>query len=222
MSRDPWTPAFIDAPWAEALLPASQRLRDLPGWPSLDELNERLGALVNPAGLRPVRFAASVPRSRRAKHRSVEALYDVRIHRDGEVSTRLGNAHDLFNALIWAMFPRAKRAVARRQHDAHLRRLGARVGALPNARSREQDTLAMIDEGGVLVGPCGSLLFGHALYEHLYVGDPGVRGYPVRLASGPSDEALAEALSDEARFVVPGGAAAVPLGEVLRPAALLE
>jgi len=169
-----------------------------------------------------VRFAASVPRSRRAKHRSVEALYDVRIHRDGEVSTRLGNAHDLFNALIWAMFPRAKRAVARRQHDAHLRRLGARVGALPNARSREQDTLAMIDEGGVLVGPCGSLLFGHALYEHLYVGDPGVRGYPVRLASGPSDEALAEALSDEARFVVPGGAAAVPLGEVLRPAALLE
>ncbi|MBP6833885.1 MAG: DUF3025 domain-containing protein, partial [Deltaproteobacteria bacterium] len=155
MSRDPWTPAFIDAPWAEALLPASQRLRDLPGWPSLDELNDRLGALVNPAGLRPVRFAASVPRSRRAKHRSVEALYDVRIHRDGEVSTRLGNAHDLFNALIWAMFPRAKRAVARRQHDAHLRRLGARVGALPNARSREQDTLAMIDEGGVLVGPSG-------------------------------------------------------------------
>lgn len=222
MSRDPWTPAFIDAPWAEALLPASQRLRDLPGWPSLDELNDRLGALVNPAGLRPVRFAASVPRSRRAKHRGVEALYDVRIHRDGEVSTRLCNAHDLFNALIWAMFPRAKRAVARRQHDAHLRRLGARVGALPNARSREQDTLAMIDEGGVLEGPSGSLLFGHALYEHLYDGDPGVRGYPVGLASGPSDEALAEALSDDARFVEPGGAAAVPLTGVLRRGASLE
>lgn len=222
MSRDTWTPAFIDAPWAVALLPAAGCLRDLRDWPSLDELNDRLGALVNPDGLRPVRFAASVPRSRRAKHRSVEALYDVRIHRDGEVSTRLGNAHDLFNALIWAMFPRAKRAVARRQHDAHLRRLGARVGALPNARSREQDTLAMIDEGGVLEGPDGSLLFGHALYEHLYDGDPGVRGYPVRLATGPSDEALAEALSDEARFVEPGGAAAVPVAEALRPAPQVE
>ena len=217
MSRPPWSPAFIDAPWALGLHPAAQHLRDLRDWPSLDELNERLGPLVNPAGLGAVRFAASTPRSRRARPRSVEGLYDVRIHRDGEVSTRLANAHDLFNALVWAMFPRAKRAVARRQHDAHLRRLGPVVGALPNARSREQDTLAMIDEGGVILGPSGSALFGHALYEHLYVGDPGVRGYPVRLASGPSDEALAEALSDEARFVEPGASAAVPLQEALRP-----
>ncbi len=218
MPRARWSAAFVDAPWAQALHPAAQHLRDLRDWPSLDELNERLGPLVNPAGLSPVRFAASTPRSRRAKPRSVEGLYDVRIHRDGEVSTRLANAHDLFNALIWAMFPRAKRAVARRQHDAHLRRLGPGVGALPNARSREQDTLAMIDEGGVLQGPSGSALFGHALYEHLYVGDPGVRGYPVRLDSGPSDEALAEALSDGLRFVEPGASAAVPLLEALRPA----
>lgn len=217
MPRAPWSPAFIDAPWAAALRPATEALRGLGDWPTLDELNAALDPLVNPAGLRPVRFAASTPRSRRAKLRPVESLYDVRIHRDGEVSTRLANPHDLFNALIWALYPRAKRALARRQHDAHLARLGAEVRALPNARSREQDTLAMIDEGGVLVGPAGSAVFGHALYEHLYDGDPTVRGYAVRLAEGPSDGALAAALGDPGRFVEPGDAVGVPLLAALRP-----
>ena len=60
-------------------------------------------------------------------------------------------------------------------------------------------------------------LLGHVRSEGLSYNDPGVRGYPVRLASGPSDEALAEALSDEARFVEPGASAAVPLQEALRP-----
>jgi hypothetical protein len=212
----PWSTAFIDAPWAAGLRPAIDALRGLPDWPSLDDLNDRLGPHVNPAALRPVRFAAATPRSRRAKLRAVESLYDVRIHRDGEVSTRLANAHDLFNALVWATFPRAKRALARRQHDAHLARLGAEVRALPNARSREQDTLAMIDEGGLLVGPDGSALFGHALYEHLYDGDASVRGYPVLLAGGCTDAALAAALSDPANFVEPGGAEAVPLSAALR------
>ena len=217
MSCASWSAAFIDAPWAVTLLPAAQRLRDLTDWPSLDQLNERLGPLVNPAGSNPVRFAVQSPRSRRAKQRSVESLYDVRIHREGNISTRLHNPHDLFNALVWAMFPRAKRVLARRQHDAHLRRLGPEVRALPNARSREQDTLAMIDEGGVLQGPRGSFLFGHALYEHLYDGDADVRGYPVTLTEGPTDEALAEALAEVTRFVEPGDSAAVPLRLALRP-----
>lgn len=214
-----WSAAFIDAPWAAGLLPAAGRLRDLPGWPSLAELNARLGPLVNPSGLPPVRFAESPPRRRRGRPRGVESLYDVRIHREGAVSTRLGNAHDLFNALVWAMFPRAKRALARRQHDAHLRRAGPPTPRSPTARSREQDTLALIDEGGVLQGPGGSALFGHALYEHLYAGDPGVRGFPVPLGGGPWDEALAEALSDGGRFVEPGLSAAVPLAAALRPLA---
>lgn len=216
--RPVWTASFVDAPWAEPLRPAAERLRDLADWPTLDELNGRLGPLVNPAGLAPVRFAPSVPRGRRAKGRSVASLYDVRIHREGNISTRLANPHDLFNALVWALFPRAKRALARRQHDAHERRLGAQVRALPNARSREQDTLAMLDEGGVLRGPTRGALFGHALYEHLYDGDAEVRGFPVALARDALDEALAEALADEARFVAPDGTAAVPL----RPFVALE
>jgi hypothetical protein len=215
--RAPWSTAFLAAPWSAPLRPATDALRDLTDWPSLDELNARLGPRVNPPGLRAVRFVAATPRSRRAKLRPVESLYDVRIHREAQVSTRLANAHDLFNALIWAMFPSAKRALARRQHDAHLARLGSVVRALPNARSREQDTLALIDEGGVLVGPGGSAVFGHALYEHLYDGDASVRGYAVALAEGPSDAALAAALTDPGRFIEPGDAAPVPLRAALRP-----
>lgn len=217
MARASWSADFIDAPWAVTLLPAAQRLRDLADWPSLDQLNERLGPLVNPAGRSPVRFTVQSPRSRRAKQRSVDSLYDVRIHREGNVSTRLRNPHDLFNALVWAMYPHAKRALTRRQHDAHVRRLGSEVKTLPNARSREQDTLAMIDEGGVLQGPGGNFLFGHALYEHLYDGDADVRGFPVTMTEGPNDEALAEALADVTRFVEPWDSAAVPLRLALRP-----
>jgi hypothetical protein len=221
VSRAPWSAGFIDAPWALALRPAASRLRDLDAWPTLHELNDRLGPLVNPAGLSAVAFAPSPPRGRRSKLRSVESLYDVRIHRDGLISTRPCNAHDLFNALVWATFPRAKRTLARRQHDAHVRRLGAEVRALPNARSREQDTLAMIDEGAVLLSRAGGVLFGHALYEHLHDGDADVRGYPVHLAAEATDEALAEALADPSRFVSPGGEAAVPLRVALRPGGAL-
>lgn len=203
--------AFVDQPWCAPLRPAADALRDLADWPSLDALNDRLDAHVNPAGLAPVRFAASAPRSRRAKRRELAELYDVRIHREGLVATRVANPHDLFNALVWASFPRAKRALARRQHDAHVRRLGADARRLPNARSREQDTLAMIDEGGVICAAAGRVLFGHALYEHLWAGDAGVRGYPVQVADGALDQALAEALADASRFVDPGSVVAVPL-----------
>lgn len=206
-----WSAAFVDAPWCADLLPATEALRDLSDWPTLDELNARLGARVNPPGLPPVRFAPSAPRSRRAKRRDVAELYDVRIHREGLVATRLANPHDLFNALVWAAFPRAKRALARRQHDAHVRRLGGGVASLPNARSREQDTLAMIDEGGVLRCPSRDVLFGHALYEHLWMGDATARGYPVALDGAEPDEALARAIDDPVRFVDPGKVAAVAI-----------
>lgn len=211
MAPPPWSTAFVDAPWCRDLLPAAATLRDLPDWPSLAELNRRLDAYVNPPGLPRVAFAPSAPRSRRAKRRDLSALYDVRIHREGLVATRLRNPHDLFNALVWASFPLAKRALARRQHDAHVRRLGVDLVRLPNARSREQDTLAMIDEGGVLCAPGRRVLFGHALYEHLWMGDAGVRGYPVELADGATDDALARALADDERFSDPGNVTAVSL-----------
>jgi len=63
------------------------------------------------------------------------------------VPTRPGSWHDLMNALVWATFPRAKRALHERQH-----RLVVPAAPAESARRpRELDALALLDEGGVVV-----------------------------------------------------------------------
>jgi hypothetical protein len=73
--------------------------------------------------------------------------YEERAYREGEIATRPGNRHDLFNALIWLALPLAKAALNRR-HVAALtdaRRQGrAERGAL-------RDALTQFDECGVVV-----------------------------------------------------------------------
>lgn len=111
--------------------------------------------------------------------------------------------HDFLNALVWLTFPNAKRAFHRRQHAAIERSIPAGATHPPNARTREQDALALIDEGGVLMVEGRTMFFGHALYEGLVSGqladdlragssseavwdaDPGARGAPGRCHSVP-------------------------------------
>lgn len=130
------------------------------------------------------------------------ALYDVRITRDARIPTREGCWHDLMNALVFRAFPLAKAALHARQAEELTRHLD-RHGALPSARSRLQDVLAMLDEGGVLLAArpvdaervrsaiaggssietAGArvLVFGHALLEHAVLGAPLPRAAPVVL-----------------------------------------
>jgi hypothetical protein len=136
-----------------------------------------------------VRFERQRPVSRRRRRaaRAPESLYDARISREGCVPTRPGSWHDLMNALVWATFPAAKRALHERQH-------GLVVPAAPGEsarRPRELDALALLDEGGILVvaragepvpldedavvgavarGEAAALVFGHAIYEGLVLG----------------------------------------------------
>jgi hypothetical protein len=73
--------------------------------------------------------------------------YEERAFLSGEVATRPGNRHDLFNALIWMAWPLAKAALNRRHHAAitDARRQGcAERGAL-------RDALTQFDECGVVV-----------------------------------------------------------------------
>jgi hypothetical protein len=56
----------------------------------------------------------------------------------------------VFNALVWASFPRAKLALHERQHRTISARLGD-DGRLPGGRTSEQDAIAMLDEGGVVL-----------------------------------------------------------------------
>jgi hypothetical protein len=156
-----------------------------------------------------VRFVtATKPRRTRRERPPPEAGYDARAA-GGAVPTRARSWHDFLNALVWATFPASKRRLHGLQAEAIARALARGAGALPNARSREQDALALLDEGGVLLLSDGRastpLGFGHALYEGLVRGGPAatasclcfeLSSLPDRAdAPGVADRLLAERLS---------------------------
>jgi len=185
-------------------------LGDGPGWPSIVDLN---GALAGRAG---VRFVAPLPRRRRGAPVDLSSVYDACIVERGEVPTR-ACWHDLANALVWARFPRAKRALHARQLRAIRARVPAHATSLPNARTDEQDALAMLDEGGLVVcsdadarlarlpdlvatGAATVHVFGHALLEHEAEGRPAdVLAAVAWVREADVDRALAERL-DRGQF----------------------
>jgi Protein of unknown function (DUF3025) len=135
--------------------------------------------------------------------------------------------HDYLNALVWATFPRSKLALHTRQHRAIERWIPEGATQLPNARTRELDALALVDEGGVIVLDFGerrlSMLFGHALFEGLVFGQPAMiarsvvldaRGHEpegTEAALRLADALLAATLGDEARIVTPDELDRLPL-----------
>jgi len=146
----------------------------------------------------PVRFERSAPRRKTPGVVDLESMYDACILR-GVVPTRERHWHDFLNALVWATFPRAKLALHRRQHA--LIRAWVPPGAtqLPNARTPQQDALAVIDEGGIVLLRQGEqqlpVPFGHAFFEGLVLGaNPMItRGIIAPVASlppGPGVEAI--------------------------------
>ena len=201
-------------PLAWPIADAARRLASLDAWPEV----EQYGALLGPA---PVRFEVQPPRPRgRRRLRQVTPGYDARICEEGVVPTRRHSWHDLFNALVWATFPRTKAALHRRQLRAQ-----RSAGDSPR-RSREQDALALLDEGGVamlceapaLDAMCAALdardpaavaelvaagralgvVYGHAVLEHLALDGPPVRAlvHPIACASLPAGSPACVALAD--------------------------
>jgi hypothetical protein len=75
-----------------------------------------------------------------------DSYYEVHLYETGQVQSRPGNTHDLFNALCWLAFPRTKARI-NALHAAEIPREGGRRGRL-------RDLLTIFDEGGVLVA-CG-------------------------------------------------------------------
>jgi hypothetical protein len=167
---------------------ALARLEDFPPIAALDGVFE---------GEPPVRFILATPRTRGRRRGALDlgAMYDARITRDRCVPTRDRSWHDLINALVWGTFPRAKGALHARQHRATTARVSPGARTLPPTRTREQDALALIDEGGIVVlasqpetasaalrgrpgalrgmiasGAAEALIFGHAVYESLVLG----------------------------------------------------
>lgn len=149
--------ALVSGPLHRPLVSAARRLENCVAWPTSTELTEFLGPLTVVDGRAGVSFVVQAPRPRRRrKHggdraRCVEELYDVQIAVRGEVPTRDGSLHDVMNALVWAVFPCAKRALSERQCELHRGRVGESFSRLPSARTPEQDALALVDEGGAVV-----------------------------------------------------------------------
>ena len=190
-------------------------------FPQPEAIDAALGAHAR------IRFERQRPVSRRRRgSRDASSMYDARI-KAGSVPTRPGSWHDLMNALVWATFPSAKRALHERQHDLV-------VPAVPGEsarRPRELDTLALLDEGGVVVvapdlfddegalqqalklHQATAIVFGHAIYEGIVLGREMPLASVVCVQGDPrssrdalvvhADEALATVVSDRTRLLDP-------------------
>jgi hypothetical protein len=192
---------FEKSPLHWPIAAAAAVFADAGDWPAPEEYDR---AFRGRAG--PVRFARSEPVKRRRRERppvDPESMYDANIVR-GVVPTRARCWHDFLNALVWATFPAAKRALHARQYA--MIRAWATPGArtLPNARTREQDAVALVDEGGILLLTAPertvAVPFGHALFEGLVYRTPSMiaRGVPLAVDALPTErEALLE-LADRA------------------------
>lgn len=105
-------------------------------FPEPDDLNGLLlPGQVNAAGQR-IRF--------RAAGQLPGVAYERHIYESGEISTREGSWHDLFNALVWCRFPLLKAAMNAVHYD-HLEE--ERHGR----RGSRRDALTLFDESGVIV-----------------------------------------------------------------------
>ncbi len=209
---DPGAVERIDALWP--LYDAARAFAEQRSWPSIDDWNDALRGDEPPpraASGAPIRFERQ-PSRRVLRSRRQELLgYDESIFLHGIVPSREGNWHDFFNMLAWRSFPDAKRALNARQYEAQQRRVldGDRDSG---RRTREQDALAMLDEGGLLLlagdpfaalvedslarndhavlcemvraGELAILVFGHALCEQLVADTTSARGFAVVLGAG--------------------------------------
>lgn len=110
-------------------------------WASREELTRvaRAGVrpVVNAAGL-AIEFCTPGTGERSA------ARYEQRIAHEGAVEHRDASWHDLFNALVWITFPRAKAALNRR----HVAELACQTRG---RRSPVRDALTQFDEDGMVV-----------------------------------------------------------------------
>ena len=114
-------------------------------FPGLSKLNVLLDEYAPPITVQsgmPLRF---VPQEQ--GRLPFVAQYEPRCYLNGEVQTRENNWHDLFNALVWMAFPKAKAAINARHYQAMVaaRNNGAGI------RDRARDMLTLLDESGVLV-----------------------------------------------------------------------
>jgi hypothetical protein len=213
---------FAESPWYRPLAPLIARFSAHTRFPAPDELSALYRERAAGGDAPPLLFVAAGPKPKKRRRGrtpiALASLYEGRIVEAHEVPTRPDDWHDLFNALAFCAFPRSKWALHARQYRCYAQRLAPGMTRLPGARTREQDALALFDEGGLLVclseparaalpldadllepaltalvrtGQALAVPFGHALYEHLALGHAPPLAYAQVLAFAelPADPA---------------------------------
>lgn len=123
--------------WAEQALHAPLRAWLAGGIPDLEALNRQAQRLaICSGGGQPLRFAMPEVGGE---------SYEARLFRHGIVETRSECWHDLFGALVWLTFPRAKAALNRRHFATLAQDRAAR------RRGPVRDALTQFDECGLIV-----------------------------------------------------------------------
>lgn len=218
----PWSPALHAHPIFLPVRRFFARFASEVAFPSVETIDRLLGPHAG------VRFVRQTVPSRRGRYKHVGKPYDEAIA-SGCVPTREAHWHDFMNALVWAAYPRAKRAVHALQRSLLAE---ARDRGLVGRRLPEHDALAVLDEGGILAlspvplhdddaldaalanGTARAMCFGHAVMEAVAIRGP----WPlVRALVVPMDEvkvpdldptravdaALAALLADASRLATP-------------------
>lgn len=149
---DPWNSAVWSSSCFESVRPWTDRFASFDRWPMPQELEAgwfRESLVLSADGL-PLRVIPQPVRSRRPRIRLRSDLYDFRVVA-GEIPTRGGCWHDFFNLAMFAAFPKAKAALHARHKRILMERIPESFDRLPGARTREQDALALLDEGGIVL-----------------------------------------------------------------------
>jgi hypothetical protein len=147
-----WNPQeLLTQPMFAPLHDAINKL-DVSHFPERDELNAVLQAhAVTTRDGHPLRLVKQTQGKS-----AFEAQYEPRCYLTGEVQHRADNWHDLFNALVWLTFPRAK-AVLNARHYAALLKATPSNGS---QRGAARDVGTLLDESGVIVPYCDAALAG--------------------------------------------------------------
>lgn len=205
MNLPDWMPDFLQASALfEPLRHAASGLEHLHHWPdigALQHLRDNAAVLPVTRSGKPVHFVPQEVAAREFAHH-----YEPRIYLAGAVQTRAHNWHDLFNALVWLTFPRAKAAL----NQLHYQALLQEHGNEKMQRGPLRDTATLFDESGVVVvssdaglskllqdfewkqlfwqqreAVCAHMrffLFGHGLYEKALKPYTGMTGKGIILA----------------------------------------
>jgi Protein of unknown function (DUF3025) len=177
----PWTPTeWVHHAAFKALDNVGERLAMEPSFPSATRLNTLYGKEAH------VTFEEQAVIARRKRKTVTVEPYDQAIL-SGRVPTRANSYHDLMNALVWSIFPKSKRALHALQATFIAE---AKSQGLIGRRLPEHDSLAILDEGGVLIfsrahiatdealeqalasGEASYRVFGHGILESLALGSP--------------------------------------------------